>query len=129
MDPCSACVTGPSFSVPCTEPMGCLVGAQHCGACFRQSEEEASDLWHVRFGRANPKVKCVQPHRLSQPGRTERRETLGSTSGVTGNVWHPTLHPGEINDMPSPQCYLSTLGWSRAGDMMPSGLVATSGSC
>lgn len=57
-------------------------------------------------------------------------EALGSASGVAGGAWHPTLHPAEVNDMPSPQCYLPPLGWSLvAGGVLPSGVVAAPRSC
>lgn len=64
------------------EPTGCLVGAQHCGAHFRQSEEEASDLWHVRVGRANPRVWPQCSHCTACP-----RGQRGEQSRVGNNFW------------------------------------------
>lgn len=92
-------LTSPSSPVPQTEPTGCLVGAQHCGAGFREWKEEASDLWHVRFGRANPRVGGVRhSHRtgLSQRGRTEGRAEGGVGkrfwSGRQGNGTQSCIH-------------------------------------
>lgn len=113
MDPRSACVTSPSSPVPHAEPTGCLVGTQHCGARFRQSGKEASDLWHVRFGRANTGARRVRPrHGLSQRGRTERRAEGGVGKRFwSGRRWMAS-HPAEVGDTPSPRWYLPTPGWS-----------------
>lgn len=104
----SACVTSPSSPVPHTEPAGCLVRAQHCGARFRESEEKASGLRHVRFGRASPAVRRVWPRCSPCAGCPSGTGPRAERSGVPEvHGIQPCTQP-EVGDTLSPTPRVST---------------------